>query len=94
MTIQRGDAGDFGVELDVLFCGVCHGDVDFCDDAMGGSFYPIVPGHEIAGIVTKVRIFHFSWVLLRHYFSAMLFSGRVKGDEVQCRRRRRNRILL
>ena len=92
MTIQRGDAGDFGVELDVLFCGVCHGDVDYSDDAMGVSFYPIVPGHEIAGIVTKVGIFFF--MLLGYYFSAMLFSGRGKGDEVQSRRRRRNRILL
>ncbi len=55
MTIKRGAADDFSLELEVLYCGVCHGDVDFAANAMGGTIYPIVPGHEIAGIVTKVR---------------------------------------
>ncbi len=54
MVIKRGEADDSSLELDVLYCGVCHGDVDFCNNAMGSTIYPIVPGHEIAGVVTKV----------------------------------------
>lgn len=42
------------MELDVLFCGVCHSDIHHVRNDWGGETYPIVPGHEIVGVVTRV----------------------------------------
>jgi len=42
------------VEIDILFCGVCHSDVHHVKNDWGGEEYPIVPGHEIVGRVTSV----------------------------------------
>ncbi len=39
---------------DVKFVGVCHSDIHQVNDDWGGSLFPMVPGHEIAGIVTEV----------------------------------------
>jgi len=38
------------------FCGVCHSDVHLGLNALGGSMYPMVPGHELVGIVVEVGI--------------------------------------
>eukprot|EP01098_Paradermamoeba_levis_P000302 TRINITY_DN10308_c0_g1_i1.p1 TRINITY_DN10308_c0_g1~~TRINITY_DN10308_c0_g1_i1.p1 ORF type:complete len:374 (-),score=83.38 TRINITY_DN10308_c0_g1_i1:95-1141(-) len=51
---QPRDLKDDEVEIDVTHCGVCHTDVSQIDNDWGGSKYPLVPGHEIIGIVTKV----------------------------------------
>jgi len=53
-TIQRRDCGDNDVALDILYCGVCHSDIHTVRNEWGGTRYPCVPGHEIAGKVTKV----------------------------------------
>ena len=45
-------AGD--VEIDILFCGVCHSDLHFARDEWGMTSFPVVPGHEILGRVTRV----------------------------------------
>lgn len=55
--IQRRDPGDRDVQIDILFCGVCHSDVhqvrnEWKDAAP--TAYPVVPGHEIVGRVTSV----------------------------------------
>jgi len=42
------------VEIDILFCGVCHSDLHFARNDWGMTQYPVVPGHEIVGRVTKV----------------------------------------
>lgn len=42
------------VQLDILFCGVCHSDLHMARNEWGGTNYPCVPGHEIIGRVTKV----------------------------------------
>jgi len=42
------------VEIDILFCGVCHSDIHHVRNDWGGETYPIVPGHEIIGRVTRV----------------------------------------
>ena len=42
------------VEIDILFCGVCHSDLHFARNDWGMTEYPVVPGHEIVGRVTKV----------------------------------------
>lgn len=42
------------VEIDILYCGVCHSDLHFARNDWGFSVYPVVPGHEIVGKVIKV----------------------------------------
>lgn len=53
-TIERRDVTDNDVAIDILFCGVCHSDIHQVHNDWGGSKYPVVPGHEIIGKVTKV----------------------------------------
>ena len=53
-TIDRRDPGPHDVVIDILFCGVCHSDVHQVRDEWGGSKFPMVPGHEIVGRVTRV----------------------------------------
>ena len=50
----RREAGEKDVVLDVLFCGVCHSDIHQARNEWGNSIFPMVPGHEIVGRVTKV----------------------------------------
>ncbi len=56
-SIQRRDPGEHDVQMDILFCGICHSDLHQARnewvDAMP-TVYPCVPGHEIVGRVTKV----------------------------------------
>ena len=52
--IERRDPQSTDVEIDILFCGVCHSDLHFSRNEWGGSNYPVVPGHEILGRVTRV----------------------------------------
>lgn len=52
--IDRRDPRADDVEIDIKFCGVCHSDIHQVKDEWGGSTFPMVPGHEIVGIVTKV----------------------------------------
>ncbi len=42
------------VEIDVKFCGICHSDLSMLENAWGLSEYPLVPGHEVAGVVASV----------------------------------------
>ncbi|MBC7390630.1 MAG: NAD(P)-dependent alcohol dehydrogenase [Opitutaceae bacterium] len=51
---ERRDVGSNDVQFDILFCGVCHSDLHQVRDEWGGGKFPMVPGHEIVGKVTKV----------------------------------------
>jgi uncharacterized zinc-type alcohol dehydrogenase-like protein len=42
------------VVIDIKFCGICHSDIHQARDEWGGSTFPMVPGHEIAGIVSHI----------------------------------------
>lgn len=42
------------VELEVESCGICHSDLSMIDNSWGNSTYPLVPGHEIVGIIQKL----------------------------------------
>ena len=53
-TIERRDPSPHDVEIDILYCGVCHSDLHQARNDWGGSLYPMVPGHEIVGRVTRV----------------------------------------
>jgi alcohol dehydrogenase (NADP+) len=52
-SFQRRDVGPHDVQIDILYCGVCHSDIHQARDEWGGSIYPMVPGHEIVGRVIK-----------------------------------------
>jgi len=51
---NRRDVGPHDVQFDILFCGVCHSDLHQVGNEWGGTNFPVVPGHEIVGRVTKV----------------------------------------
>ena len=53
-SFDRREPGSRDVQLDILFCGVCHSDLHTVKSEWAGTAYPCVPGHEIAGRVTKV----------------------------------------
>jgi len=51
---QRRTVGPRDVAIDIEFCGICHSDIHQVRDEWGNSTFPMVPGHEIVGRVTKV----------------------------------------
>lgn len=53
-TIQRRDVGEYDVEINIDFCGVCHTDIHIVRGQWGPRSYPLVPGHEIVGVVAHV----------------------------------------
>ena len=53
-NFERRDVGSHDVQIEILYCGVCHSDIHQVRDEWGGSIFPMVPGHEIVGKVTKV----------------------------------------
>ncbi|MDJ1472400.1 NAD(P)-dependent alcohol dehydrogenase [Xanthocytophaga flava] len=54
LTIQRRNAAAYDIEIEILYCGVCHSDLHTARNEWHGSVYPVVPGHEIVGRVTRV----------------------------------------
>ena len=53
-SFERRAPGDHDVQIEILFCGVCHSDVHTVRNEWQGTTYPCVPGHEIIGRVIKV----------------------------------------
>lgn len=54
MNINRREVTARDVEIDILYCGVCHSDLHTARNEWGGTVYPNVPGHEIVGRITRV----------------------------------------
>lgn len=54
LDIERRDITANDVKIDILYCGVCHSDIHQVRNDWKNSNYPVVPGHEIIGKVTKV----------------------------------------
>ena len=54
ISIQRRDITAKDIEIEILYCGVCHSDLHTARNDWGGTVYPAVPGHEIVGKVTRV----------------------------------------
>ena len=52
--IERRQLRSDDVEIDILYCGVCHSDLHTARDEWHGTTFPVVPGHEILGKVSKV----------------------------------------
>ena len=53
-TIERRDVGANDVQIDIAFAGICHSDIHQAREEWGKAIFPMVPGHEIAGVVTEV----------------------------------------
>jgi uncharacterized zinc-type alcohol dehydrogenase-like protein len=53
-TIELRDVGPNDVQIDIAFAGVCHSDIHQAREEWGKAIFPMVPGHEIAGVVTQV----------------------------------------
>ena len=53
-SFERREPSDHDVVIDIRYCGICHTDIHQVGDEWGGSKFPMVPGHEITGIVSQV----------------------------------------
>jgi len=53
-TINRREVGPFDVAIDIKFAGICHSDIHQGLEEWGEAIFPMVPGHEIAGVVIAV----------------------------------------
>jgi uncharacterized zinc-type alcohol dehydrogenase-like protein len=53
-SFERREPGPHDVQIEILYCGVCHSDLHQARNEWQGTVYPIVPGHEIVGRVTRV----------------------------------------
>jgi uncharacterized zinc-type alcohol dehydrogenase-like protein len=53
-SFQRREPGPKDVQIEILYCGVCHSDLHTARNEWGGTVYPVVPGHEIVGRVTRM----------------------------------------
>ncbi|XP_015890517.3 probable mannitol dehydrogenase [Ziziphus jujuba] len=53
-NFSRRETGEKDVRFKVLYCGICHSDLHVVKNEWGNTVYPVVPGHELVGIVTEV----------------------------------------
>lgn len=53
-TVPRRVVGEHDVLIEIKFAGICHSDIHQARDGWGEGIFPMVPGHEIAGVVTEV----------------------------------------
>ncbi len=53
-TFERREPNDDDVVIAIRYCGICHSDIHMVDNGWGNSVFPLVPGHEIAGVATAV----------------------------------------
>ncbi|NBE54939.1 NAD(P)-dependent alcohol dehydrogenase [Streptomyces boluensis] len=53
-TVPLRPVGEFDVLIDIKYAGICHSDIHQARDGWGEGIFPMVPGHEIAGVVTEV----------------------------------------
>lgn len=52
--LERREPGPHDVQIEILFCGICHSDIHTARNEWKGTVYPVVPGHEIVGKITKI----------------------------------------
>lgn len=53
-TFERREPRANDVVIEIKYCGICHSDIHTVRDEWGAKTYPLIPGHEIAGVVTRV----------------------------------------
>lgn len=54
MNINRREVTEKDIEIEILYCGVCHSDLHSAKNDWGFTTYPVVPGHEIVGKITNI----------------------------------------
>ncbi|KAL6506640.1 8-hydroxygeraniol dehydrogenase [Orobanche hederae] len=54
LKFTRRATGDRDVQFKVLYCGVCHSDLHLIKNDWGFAQYPMIPGHEVVGVVTEI----------------------------------------
>ncbi|NIJ17767.1 putative zinc-type alcohol dehydrogenase-like protein [Sphingobium vermicomposti] len=54
MAFERREPGPHDIVMTITHCGICHSDLHAIDDDLGNSCFPVVPGHEIVGVVTAI----------------------------------------
>ena len=89
-AFEREDARPNEVEIEVLFCGVCHSDIHQVKNEWSNTVYPCLPGHEIVG-----RVRHIGAAVSRHAVGDIVGVGCMIDS---CRRvravpRRRGELL-
>jgi alcohol dehydrogenase (NADP+) len=67
---ERQEAGEYEVEIDVLYCGVCHSDIHQVKNEWSNTVYPCVPGHEVVG-----RVAHTGPGVTRHSVGDLVGVG-------------------
>jgi D-arabinose 1-dehydrogenase-like Zn-dependent alcohol dehydrogenase len=53
-TFERRDIGESDIGFEIAYAGICHSDIHQVREEWGPALYPMVPGHEIVGIVSEV----------------------------------------
>ncbi len=53
-TIERRDVGSNDVLIEIQYAGICHSDIHTVNGDWGPQPFPVVPGHEIVGVVTEI----------------------------------------
>src|ERR1019366_1916326 len=53
-AFERRVPREHDVAIDIKYCGICHSDIHQVRDEWGGSVFPMVPGHEITGVVNAI----------------------------------------
>jgi alcohol dehydrogenase (NADP+) len=53
-AFERRDPREHDVVIDIAYCGICHSDIHQVREEWGGAIFPMVPGHEISGIVRSI----------------------------------------
>ena len=53
-SLERREPREHDVAIDIKYCGICHSDIHQARDEWGNAIFPMVPGHEIAGLVSAV----------------------------------------
>jgi alcohol/geraniol dehydrogenase (NADP+) len=90
-SYEPGPLGDEQVELEVLYCGICHSDVAMLNNEWGMTQYPFVPGHEVVGRVVAMgshaKLVHEGQIVgLGWNSGSCLFCAQcLAGDHNMCR---------
>ena len=53
-NFERRELRPHDVQIEIMYCGVCHSDLHTARNEWGGTVYPCIPGHEIVGRITKI----------------------------------------
>ena len=80
-TFERRAPRPDDVVIDIKYCGICHSDIHQVRDEWGGASFPMVPGHEIAGVVSSVGSEVTKFKVGDHVgIGCFVDSDRTKGD--------------